>query len=185
MSTKRSRRWNGTLQTLDTDFLKDVIEKMESYGDQVQFEFPGKAQRPHYQVITKTGRKMGFDSKNLLLSLNENGNISDELSSVFSIEAIRAAAKGLATRTAAGTTPVRSARSAAATRGAGSASRSAAVAQAVDTVEHDKYAYFKANRDALPEDIAKHSTRISELMRGGMSAEEAFETVIKDHYNEA
>jgi hypothetical protein len=179
LNTKRNRRWNGTLETLGTDFLKDVIEKMESYGDQVQFELPGKAQRPHYQVITGTGRKMGFDSQNLLLRLNENGNISDGLSSVFSLDAIRAASKGLSTRT----TAVRSTRSAAAPRSSGSASRTAAAApQPVDAVEHDKYAYFKAHREELPEGIQKYSTHISELMRGGLSAEAAFEAIIKQHF---
>jgi hypothetical protein len=180
LNTKRNRRWNGNLETLGTDFLKDVIEKMESYGDQVQFELPGKAQRPHYQVITSAGRKMGFDSKNLLLRLNENGNISDDLSSVFSIDAVKAAARGQSSRT----TAARSTSSTGATsRGTSGASRSAAVAaQPVDTVEHEKYAYFKAHREALPEGIQKHSARISELMRDGMSAQAAFEAVIEQHF---
>lgn len=179
MNTKRNRRWNGTLETLGTDFLKDVIEKMESYGDQVQFELPGKAQRPHYQVITSTGRKMGFDSQNLLLRLNENGNISEGLSSVFSLDAIRAASKGLSAKS----TAVRSPRAATTSRSSSSASRSASVAsQPVDTVEHDKYAYFKAHREELPEGIQKYSTHISELMRGGLSAEAAFEAIIKQHF---
>jgi hypothetical protein len=173
LNTKRNRRWNGNLDTLSTDFLKDVIEKMESYGDQVQFELPGKAQRPHYQVITSAGRKMGFDSKNLLLRLNENGNISDDLSSIFSIDVVRAAAKGQSART----TTVRS------TRSTGGASRTvAAASQPVDSVEHDKYAYFKIHRESLPDGIQKHSAHISDLMRSGMSAQDAFDAVIKQHF---
>src|SRR5690606_33054419 len=89
LNTKRSKRWNGSLDTLTPEFLKEVIEKMQSYGDRVQFELPGKPPRPNYQVINATGRKMGFADRHLLLRLNENGDISDNLTTIFSLDSIK------------------------------------------------------------------------------------------------
>lgn len=177
MNTKRSKRWNGNLDSLSADFLKDVIEKMESYGANVQFELPGNAQRPNYQVINNAGKKMAFDKKNLLMSLNSDGNVSDTLSSVFTLEAIKTAMKG------GGAKPIARARATRpSTSGTASRSSYAPVAQVVDTVEHDKYAYFKANRDFLPDGIQKHSADISALMKSGKSAEEAFKQIIEQHF---
>jgi hypothetical protein len=162
--------------------MDEVIEKMTAYGDRVQFDLPGKGQRPNYQVISASGRKMGFDGKSLLMRLNENGEISDNLSSIFTLEQIKSAklhigvkqAKPRARRTTPidGTVSSRS-----------SASRSVAPAvQAVDTTDAEKYQYFKNNRDHLPEGIQKHSAAIGDLMRSGMSAEDAFGAIIKQHY---
>ena len=186
MNTKRSKRWNGNLDTLSADFLKDVIEKMEAYGPNVQFELPGHAQRPNYQVINKAGKKMGFDKKNLLMSLNSDGNISDTLSPLFTIDAIKAAMTGGGAKTVSRARVSRP--STAGTSSSGGSTRSstrttyAAAVEPVDTVEHDKYAYFKANREYLPDGIQKHSGAISDLMRNGMSAEDAFNNIINQHF---
>lgn len=177
LNTKRSKRWNGNLDSLGADFLKDVIEKMESYGPNVQFELPGNAQRPNYQVINNAGKKMAFDKKNLLMSLNSDGNVSDTLSAVFTLEAVKAAMNGGGAKTATRARASRPSTSASSTR-----SSYAPVAQVIDTVEHDKYAYFKANREYLPEGIQKHSAEISTLMKNGMSAEEAFNEIIAQHF---
>ncbi len=185
MNTKRSKRWNGNLDSLSADFLKDVIEKMESYGPNVQFEMPGNAQRPNYQVINKAGKKMAFDKKNLLMSLNSDGNVSDTLSSVFSLEAVKTAMKGGGVKS---TVRARVSRPSTGATGATSSSagttRSSYTAPApvIDTVEHEKYAYFKENRDALPEGIQKYSSAISDLMRSGKSAEAAFDEIISQHF---
>lgn len=175
MSTSRTKRWNGTLESLSGDYLKDVAERMESYGDRVQFELPGHGKHPIYQVIGRGDRKMGFDGKHLLLRLNESGNVADSLSPVFTLEAVREAIAGKrskrvsAPRSANGASaPVRR--------------RAAAPAAAVDTIEQSKYAYYRENRDSLPKDIARHASEISELMRTGKSAEEAFQAVIQRHY---
>lgn len=175
MNTKRNRRWNGNLETLSADFLKDVIEKMESYGGHVQFELPGHAQRPNYQVINTSGKKIAFDKKNLLLSLNANGNVSDTLSSAFSLAAVKAALAGGGRSASARPRAPRSTTT-------GSTARAAAPVAVVDVVESEKYAYFKENRETLPEGISKHSSTISELMRGGLSAEDAFNQVIQQHF---
>ena len=177
MSTSRTKRWNGTLESLSADFLKDVVERMESYGDRVQFELPGHGKRPIYQVIGRSERKMGFDGKHLLLRLNGTGNVAETLSSVFPIEAVREAIagkrsprNGTASRTPAGNgTTVRR--------------RAAAPATPVDTVEQDKYAYYRSHRDALPEGISQYANEISQLMRSGKSAEEAFRQIVEEHYS--
>lgn len=173
MSTSRTKRWNGTLESLSADFLKGVIERMESYGDRVQFELPGHGKHPIYQVISRTERKMGFDGKHLLLRLNESGDVSDTLSAIFTLDAVQAAVAGKrAPRSAAKTTRSSS--------GNGVVRRR--VAAVADTVEQDKYAYFRAHRDELPEDVVQYASEISMLMRAGKSAEDAFKQIIEQHY---
>jgi hypothetical protein len=177
LTTSRTKRWNGTLESLSPDYLKGVAERMESYGDRVQFELPGHAKQPIYQVINPSDRRMGFDGRHLLLRLNESGNVADSLSPIFTLDAVRAAIAGR-----------RTARSPAATRsggpgrGSAAARRAAAPAVATDTVEKEKYAYYREHRDALPEDIARYASEISALMRTGKSAEEAFHQVIAEYY---
>jgi hypothetical protein len=171
LSTKRSKRWDGSLDSLSTEFLKQVIEKMHAYGDRVQFEMSIRGAGPNYQVINPRDRKMGFDSSHLLLRLNDDGHVGDEMSEIFAMTAVQAAADGVTTRT--------TSRSRA---GSPRPAKTAAPAVAVDTVEQEKYAYFKANREALPDDIHRHAQAISQKMRNGMSAEMAFDAVIKENY---
>lgn len=177
LSTPRTKRWNGTLESLAADYLKDVLERMESYGDRVQFEFPGHSRHPIYQVIGRGDRKLGFDGKHLLLRLNESGNVADSLSPVYSIDAVRDAI--------AGKRSTRSASAARANTGSSNGAvrrRAPAAAAVVDTVEQDKYAYYRAHRDELPEDISQYAAEISRLMRAGKSAEEAFGAIIAQYY---
>src|SRR3546814_20476479 len=70
--------------------------KMQAYGEQVQFQLPapGKARSPNYQVINDRGMKMGFDERHLLLRLEADGNVSDNLSVVFTLDAIKQAIAG-------------------------------------------------------------------------------------------
>lgn len=153
------------------------MERMESYGDQVQFELPGHSRHPVYHVIGRGGRKMGFDGKHFLLHLNEAGNVAETLSPVYSLDAVRDAIAGK-----------RSPRKAAATRSSsangstGTRRRAAAPAAVVDTVEQDKYAYYRANRADLPEGISQYAGEISQLMRAGKSAEEAFQQIVAQYY---
>ncbi len=171
MSSKRSKRWDGNLDSLSTEFLKRVLEKMQAYGDRVQFEMVSRGAGPSYQVINPRDRKMGFDGNHLLQRLNEDGHVGDEMSPVFALSAIQQAAAGLTTRTTsrarAGTPRPRAAK---------------AAAPAIDVIEQEKYAYYKANRDTLPEDIHVHAAEISAQMRKGISAEQAFDSVIKARY---
>ncbi|HEY9573359.1 MAG TPA: hypothetical protein VIR76_09585 [Pusillimonas sp.] len=181
MNTKRSKRWNGELASLSPEFLKEVMGKMQAYGEQVQFQLPapGKARSPNYQVINDRGMKMGFDERHLLLRLEADGNVSDNLSVVFTLDAIKQAIAGGGKKPAisrartSGTTS---------TRTGGTSRSTTAPAVAVDAVERDKYEYFKNNRDYLPEGISKFSQEISQLMRDGMSAEKAFEQIVGQHF---
>ncbi|WP_269901316.1 hypothetical protein [Paenalcaligenes faecalis] len=167
MTTRRSKRWDGNLTSLSVDYLKEVVEKMQAYGKTVQFEFPGHAKMPIYQVINQRGFKMGFDGKHLLHSLNENGNISDDLSAEFTLEQVQEAMKN---------PPAAAPR---ARKSSGAGARRAAVP---DTVEVDKYNYFRENRDWLPDDIQYYADDISAMMRSGMSAEQAFASIVEEHY---
>ena len=180
MSTSRTKRWNGTLESLAADYLKAVIERMDAYGDRVQFELPGHGKRPIYQVINGSDRKMGFDGNHLLLKPNESGNVADSLSPVFTLNAVRDAAAGRR----AGRASTRSSTNSTGSGVESSAARRRVVsaAPATDTVEQEKYTYYRTNRDTLPENIVKHATEISQLMRSGLSAEAAFQQIIDKHY---
>src|SRR5690606_28517558 len=104
---------------------------------------------------------------------NESGDVSDTLSAIFTLDAVQAAVAGKrAPRSAAKTTRSSS--------GNGVVRRR--VAAVADTVEQDKYAYFRAHRDELPEDVVQYASEISMLMRAGKSAEDAFKQIIEQHY---
>lgn len=171
MATRRSKRWDGNLSSLSVDYLNEVTEKIKAYGVAVQFALPGHAKTPIYQIINKSGLKMGFNGKHLLQSLNENGNISDHLSAEFSLEQVQQSmfdppAKTTRSRTS-----------------STSGVRKTASAVAAEQVEIDKYNYFRANREHLPADIQKHADAISVLMQKGMSAADAFDTIVEQHYD--
>lgn len=166
LTTRRSKRWDGNLTSLSVDYLKEVVEKMQAYGTTVQFEFPGHGKMPIYQVINQRGYKMGFNGKHLLNELNENGMISDQLSAEFSLEQVQQAM--VAPPAAAPRARKRS-----------SATKSAV---APDQIEVEKYQYFRANREWLPDDIQYYADDISTMMRGGMTAEQAFAGILDQHY---
>ena len=165
LTTRRAKRWDGELSSLSVDYLKEVLEKMHAYGQLVQFEFPGHAKMPIYQVINHRGYKMGFDGKHLLHDLNENGSISDQLSTEFSIEQVQQAMEA----------PVAAPR---ARKSAGTRARKYQPEQ----IEVDKYNYFRENRDWLPDDIQYYSDDISAMMRNGMTAEQAFSSILDENY---
>lgn len=176
LSTTRTKRWNGTLESLSADYLKEVMERMESYGEQVQFELPGHSKRPIYQVIGRGERKMGFDGKHLLLRLNESGNVAETLSPIYTLEAVRVAIAGKRSPRSTAS------RGASSTGGTAVRRRAVAAPAVVDTVEEDKYAYYRAHRADLPEDISQYASEISQLMHAGKSAEEAFKQIVAQYY---
>lgn len=171
MTTRRSKRWNGDLSSLSVDYLKEVAEKIQTYGLHVQFEFPGHGKTPIYQIINQSGRKMGFDGKHLLHSLNENGNISDQLSAEFSLEEVQQSLVA---------PPPKVSR---ARKSSGGAVRKTAATVAAEQIEVEKYNYFRANREVLPAGIQKHADEISTLMGKGMSADEAFSAIIDQYFS--
>lgn len=171
MATRRSKRWDGNLPTLSVDYLNEVTEKIKTYGVGVQFELPGHAKAPIYQIINKSGLKMGFNGKHLLQSLNENGNISDHLSAEFSLEQVQKSMIAPPAKTTRARTS------------SASGVRKTASAVAAEQVEVEKYNYFRVNREQLPAGIQKHADTISVLMQKGMSAADAFNMIIEQHYD--
>jgi len=173
LNIKRNKRWNGSIDTLNADYFNDVIAQMMTYGDRVQFGLTGSGQRPNYQVINAAGKKLAFDSKNHLLHPGADEFSGSNATPVFTLDQVKAAMAGGA-RKASGTTRVG--------RTASTGARSTAATKAKDEVDTEKYVYFKNNRQALPPAIGDYSEEISELMKKGMSAEEAFGDVVRRHF---
>ncbi|RXZ36717.1 hypothetical protein D9O50_09575 [Oxalobacteraceae bacterium CAVE-383] len=176
MSTTRSKRWNGHIETLKADFLKEVIVQMNAYGDRMQFALSGPGQRPNYQVINADGKKMPFDGNHHILSGAEEVFTPGNLTDVYTLEQVRTIANGGGVRTASGRVARGGAGTARGTR------NTAAVVQAKDLIDTEKYNYFKNNRETLPATIGEHAMQITELMKDGKSAEEAFNEILKLHY---
>lgn len=172
MTTRRTKRWNGELSSLSIDYLKEVSEKINAYGVAVQFELPGHSKAPIYHIINPSGRKIGFDGKHLLHDLNENGLISDQLSAEFSLEQLQESI----------TAPAVAPRRARKSSGSGTGRKTAA-AVAAEQIEVAKYQYFREHREQLPAGIQKYADAISTLMINGLSAEEAFNTIIEQHFS--
>lgn len=173
MNTPRSKRWNGKIDTLAADYLKDVIVQMETYGDRVQFGLNGPGQRPNYQVTNASGKKMAFDSNNHLLHPKDDELTGSNISGMFTLAQIQTARSSVGIRVTAGASSSRSSSTGPRTTSA------AAKANLLDTA---KYEYFKANRQTLPASITEYSEEISNLMKKGMSAEDAFGDVLKRYF---
>lgn len=176
MNTKRNKRWNGQIDTLTADYLKDVMGQMQTYGDRVQFSLSGSGPRPHYQVINAFDKKIAFDSNNHLLHPQAHEFDGPNATRVFTLDQIKAAIVGVGRAS----TPTRVSRTGS---GNGSSSRSSTAAVKVkDVIDTEKYEYFKNNRQNLPASIGEYSAVITELMKKGMSAEQAFGEIIKQHF---
>jgi hypothetical protein len=171
LNTTRNKRWNGKIDTLAADYLNDVKGKMEAYGDRVQFRLGGSGERPNYQVMNAADKKMAFDSNNHLVHPKAGEYVGSNASGVFTLDQIKAAIAGVGIRASAG---------ARVSRVVGS-SRTAAV-KVKDLVDAEKYEYFKNNRQILPPGIGEHSVEITELMKNGMAAQDAFAEVVKRHF---
>jgi hypothetical protein len=180
LTTTRTKRWNGHIETLKADYLNEVMKQMDAYGDRVQLALSGPGQRPHYQVINPAGKKMAFDSNHHLLHPREDEFIAGNVSGVYTLEQVKIIAAGGGVRIGdGGSGRVVRAGSARSPR------NTAAVVKARDLVDTEKYDYFRANRATLPPTIGEHSTQITELMKKGIGVEAAFDAVIKEHYQEA
>ncbi len=173
LTTTRTKRWNGKIETLKTDYLKDVIRQMETYGDRVQFALSSSAQGPNYQVINTAGKKMAFDNNNHLFHPQDNEFIGSNATGVFTMDQLKTALAG-GGKASTGTRVSRV--------GSGTTRNTAAAVKAKDLIDTEKYAYFKNNRQMLPAGIQTHSDEITELMKKGMSAEEAFDDVVKRRF---
>jgi hypothetical protein len=172
LNTTRNKRWNGKIETLAADYLNDVKEKMDAYGDRVQFRLGGSGERPNYQVMNTTDKKMAFDSNNHLVHPKAGEYVGTNASGVFTLDQIKAAIAGVGIRASAGARVSR----------VGSSRNSTAAVKVKDLLDAEKYEYFKNNRQTLPPGIGEHSAEITELMKNGMAAQDAFAEVVKRHF---
>ncbi|MEC5217555.1 hypothetical protein RCH09_002513 [Actimicrobium sp. GrIS 1.19] len=166
MTTTRSKRWNGKIETLTPEFLNQVMIQMETYGDRVQFALSTPGAKPNYQVINSDDKRMAFDSNHHLLHPKADEFEGVNATGILSTDKIKAAIAG-----GGKAAPVKR-----------STRNTAATIKATDLVDAAKYAYFKTNRSMLPAAIGEHSDEITTLMRNGMSAEDAFGEVVKRHF---
>jgi len=173
LTTTRSKRWNGNIETLKSDYLTGVIGQMETYGEKVQFALVTSGNGPRYELTNSAGKKMAFDGNHHLYHPEAAEFAPGNATGSFTIEQIKLAKAGALkpARTSSGRV----------TRATGPRGPSAAT-RAKDLVDTEKYEYFKANRGTLPDTIGEHSTEITALMRGGMSAEQAFGEVLKKYF---
>lgn len=180
MTTKKTTRWNGKIETLSAAYLKDVMSQMLAYGDRVQFALNCGGQRPHYQVMNASAKKMAFDSNHHLLHPTADDFVGSTASGVYTLDQIKIAMTSGGTKTT-GASSTRTSRVGTGS-GNGSGSSRTTAAKKADLVDAEKYEYFKNNRQTLPPDISEHTQEITALMHKGKSAEEAFSEVIKNHF---
>lgn len=167
------------MDSLTTDYLKDVMGKMEVYGERVQFGLSSPGPRPCYQLTNSSDKKMAFDGNNHLLHPKEDEFVGVNSTPVFSLEQIKAAiAAGGFRSTSSGSSR---SRSSGATRSSSPRAGSVAM-KAKDLIDAARYEYFRSNRQIMPDGIGEHSAEITELMQKGSSAAEAFGEVIKRHF---
>lgn len=173
LTTTRSKRWNGNIESLKSDYLTGVISQMETYGDRVQFALATSGNGPRYQLTNSAGKKIAFDGNHHLHHPEEGEFAPGNATGMLTIEQLRLAKAGALKPARSSTTR--------ASRSSGPRGPSAAT-RAKDQVDSDKYDYFKANRSTLPDTISEHSTEITAMMRAGMSAEQAFGEIIKKYF---
>ncbi|NEX60517.1 hypothetical protein [Noviherbaspirillum galbum] len=178
MASSKGKRWNGNFDSLPVDFLKGVMEKMSDYGENVQFSLVTGGAEPCYQLTNQDGKKMSFDRNHHLWRPEGDEFTGANATRTFTIEQVKSAISGM--RLTSGTT--RAARPASrAASGATGVPRTAA-ARLEEQFAAQRYEYFKNNRATLPPTISQHTEEITELMRKGKSAEEAFGEIVRKHY---
>jgi hypothetical protein len=170
---KRMKRWNCDVTKLPAAYLNNVIEKMLAYGESVQFSASGSVDGPNYQVINAAGKKISFDSGNLLIHADEKEFVGKNSAIIYTLEQIKAELVRI--NSPAAKAPAKARRVA----GTGSPRGGSAVAKAKEQIAIQKYEYYKTNRATLPSDIREHSEEITRMMESGMSAELAFTEAIK------
>jgi len=179
LTTTRSKRWNGNIESLKADYLNGVLDQMGNYGERVQFALVTAGNGPRYQLTNTDGRKMAFDGNHHLHHPDEAEFAPGNTTGVFTLEQIKLAKAG--NFRSPGTTRTSNGTRSSASR-TGTPRVAGAAARAKDLADTEKYEYFKANRATLPDTIGEHSAEITTLMRGGMSAEQAFGEVLKKYF---
>ena len=174
MTTTRSKRWNGNIESLKADYLGGVITQMDTYGDRVQFALATSGNGPRYQLTNSAGKKMAFDGNHHLHHPEDGEFAPGNATGVFTLDQVKLAKVG-------GLKPARTLSTGTVKRASSTRAPSAAT-RAKDLVDSEKYEYFKAHRATLPDTIGEHSAEITAMMRAGMSAEQAFGEILKKYF---
>lgn len=153
------------------------MEKMADYGERVQFSLVTGGPEPSYQITNLHGKTMAFDRNHHLMRPEGHEFAGANATSAFTVEQVKAAVSGigLGSRTS---TP-RAARVVRA--GSGTGTRTSA-AKLDEQFAAQRYEYYRNNRSTLPPAISQHTEEITQLMRQGKSAEEAFGEVVKKYF---
>lgn len=173
--TSRSKRWNGNFDSLPVEYLKGVMEKMESYGDRVQFSRVSVGAEPSYQIINTHDKTMAFDRNHHLLRPSEEEFAGVNATPFFTQEQVKAAIAGVRSASSSGSRTARVVR-------AGSGAPRTSAARLEEQFAAQRYEYFRNNRQNLPPTISEHTDEITALMKQGKSAEDAFGEVLKKYY---
>lgn len=181
LSSSKTKRWHGNVEAIKPEFLNGVVGQMTSYGERVRFSLFGSVQKPHYEVINEFDKKMAFDGNHHLHRAEDEEFGAGNVTAVFTLDQVkRLIAAGGSTRSS---TPRAARTTAARSSSAAGARPMTAAARAREAIDAEKYAYYKANREMLPEGINQYSDQISALMLKGMSAEQAFGEVLEQHFD--
>lgn len=169
--TTRSKRWNGKFENLPVEYLKAVLEKMNDYGDRVQFSLAASSAEPSYQVINAQEKKIAFDNRHHLLRVEGDEFDPGNVTPIFTQEQVKGAIAGFAPLSSGGRA-VKVAR----------AGTRVSAAKLEEQYAAARYEYFRNNRQQLPAGIAGHTEEITELMKQGKSVEDAFQEVVRKYF---
>lgn len=147
---------------------------MNDYGDRVQFSLVSAGPQPSYQIMNELGKKMAFDKSHHLLRPEEGDFAGANASAMLTLDQVKAVVSGRGSGTSVGTRTTRVARAGGGTR--------ITAAKLAEQFAEQRYEYFRNNRQTLPASISEHSDEITELMKTGKSAEDAFNEVIQKYY---
>jgi hypothetical protein len=173
VASKRTKPWDGKFDALPVEYLKGVLEKMNSYGDRVQFS-RRSGPLPNYQVINPADKKMAFDGGHHLLRADEDDFSAAHVTSVFSMDQVTAMINGVR--------PVGEKTKTVRVVHTGRAGTRTTVRQVEDQFAAARYEYFRAHRATLPPTIAEHTDEIATLMKQGKPVEEAFGAIVQKYY---
>jgi hypothetical protein len=173
----RSKRWNGNVDSLSVEFLKDVMAKMADYGDRVQFSLVTGGPTPSYQITNTLGKAMAFDGNHHLLKPEGHEFAGANATPVFSMDQVRTATTGIGL----GGGRITTSRAPRVVRAAGTGTRTSA-AKLEEQFAAQRYEYYRNNRQTLPASISQHTEEITQLMKQGKSVEDAFGEVVKKYF---
>ena len=173
----RSKRWNGNVDSLSVEFLKDVMAKMADYGDHVQFSLVTGGPTPSYQVTNALGKTMAFDGNHHLLKPEGHEFAGANATSTYTMEQVKAALSGIGL----GGRSTTASRSPRVVRASGTGTRTSA-AKLEEQFAAQRYEYYRNNRQMLPATISQHTEEITQLMKQGKSVEDAFGEVLKKYF---